>query len=135
LESTTLRAVVDLASVDTGNADRDEHLRGSDFFDATRHPEMVFRSTAIEARGDGRYAVRGELTLNGVTRTEVLDVTFHGVENFPGDGSVHAGFEATARIDRRAYGVDFNVPLGAGGFVISDSIGIELDVQLLAPAA
>lgn len=134
LDGSTVRASVDLASVDTGNVDRDQHLRGTDFFDLDRHPTMTFASTAIADIGDGGYAVTGDLTINGVTRSETLDVTFHGIETFPGDGSVHAGFEAVGTIDRMDYGVDFNVPLGAGGFVISEKIGIEIDVQLLAPA-
>ncbi len=133
LASTSLSADVDLSSVDTNNADRDAHLRNSDFFDVDHHPQMTFRSSRIEETGDGRYGITGELTINGHTRTETLDVTFHGTEVFPGDGSLHAGFEATGSINRKHYGVDFNVPLGAGGFVIADRIGIELDIQLLAP--
>ncbi len=133
LESSSLRATVDMSSVDTGNADRDAHLRNEDFFDVEQHPEMTFASTAIVATSDTTYDVTGDLTINGTTRSETLAVTFHGIETFPGDGSVHAGFEATGTISRLDYGVDFNVPLGAGGFVISDKIGIELDIQLLAP--
>ena len=134
LASTVLRAEIDMSSVDTGNADRDAHLRNSDFFDVEAHPSMVFVSTAIRPDGDS-YLVDGELTINGVTNRETLSVDFHGVETFPGDGSVHAGFEATGTIRRSVYGVDFNVPLAAGGVVIADKIGIELDIQLLAPAA
>ncbi len=133
LGTTALRAEVDMSSVDTGNADRDAHLRNSDFFDVDRHPSMTFESTSIRRDGD-RYVVDGALTINGVTRTERLDVRFHCVETFPGDGSVHAGFEATGSIRRSDYGIDFNVPLGAGGVVIADRIGIELDIQLLAPS-
>jgi polyisoprenoid-binding protein YceI len=133
LEASRLEATIDMASVDTDNADRDAHLRNSDFFHVDEHPEMTFRSTAIVSTGADTYSVIGDLTLNGTTNQERLDVTFHGTETFPGDGTFHAGFEATGTISRRAYGVDFNVPLGAGGFVISDTIGIELDIQLLAP--
>ena len=133
LEASSLSAKVDMSSVDTNNADRDAHLRNSDFFHIDEHPEMVFQSTAIVSTGDNTYSVIGDLTINGTTREERLDVVFHGTETFPGDGSFHAGFEATADISRTDYGVDFNVPLGAGGFVISDNIGIELDIQLLAP--
>ena len=137
LTSTALQAEVELASVDTGNADRDAHLRNSDFFDVERHPAMTFVSTAIRPADDGDdavYLVAGDLTINEVTKQETLRVEFHGIETFPGDGSVHAGFEATGTIRRSDYGIDFNVPLAAGGFVIADRIGIELDVQLLAPA-
>ena len=133
LDTSSLRATVDLSSVDTNNPDRDEHLRNSDFFDVERHPTMSFVSTSIDEVGDARYEITGDLTINDTTRSETLDVAFHGVETFPGDGSVHAGFEATGTIDRTDYGIDFNVPLGAGGVVISNRIGIELDIQLLAP--
>jgi polyisoprenoid-binding protein YceI len=133
LETSSMTASVDLSSIDTDNADRDAHLRGSDFFHADRHPTMTFRSTEIVATGENTYAVVGDLTIKGVTRQECLDVVFHGTETFPGDGSFHAGFEATGTISRTHYGVEFNVPLAAGGFVISDTIGIELDIQLVAP--
>ena len=95
---------------------------------------MAFRSTSITEAGTDEYTVTGDLTINGVTKSETLDVTFYGTETFPGDGSFHAGFEATDTINRKDYGVDFNVPLGAGGFVVSDKVGIELNIQLLAPA-
>lgn len=133
LETSSLSATVDMSSVDTNNADRDAHLRNSDFFHVEQHPEMSFQSTAISSTGENTYDVVGDLTINGTARQEHLEVVFHGTETFPGDGSFHAGFEATATISRTDYGVDFNVPLGAGGFVISDKIGIELDIQLLAP--
>lgn len=133
IETSSLSATVDMSSVDTNNADRDAHLRTHDFFHVDQHPEMTFESTAIAATGDNSYGVTGDLTINGTTRQERLDVVFNGTETFPGDGSFHAGFEATATISRADYGIDFNVPLGAGGFVISDKIGIELDIQLLAP--
>ncbi|MEO1064663.1 MAG: YceI family protein [Actinomycetota bacterium] len=133
LETSSLRASVDMSSVDTGNPDRDAHLRNADFFDVERHPTMTFASTAISPTGPSTFDVVGDLTINGTTRSETLALVFHGIETFPGDGSVHAGFEATGTIRRLDYGVDFNVPLGAGGFVISDQIGIELDIQLLAP--
>lgn len=96
---------------------------------------MTFKSTSISNTGANSYDLVGELTINDTTHTETLNVVLHGAETFPGDGSFHAGFEATTTISRTDYGVDFNVPLAAGGFVISDKIGIELDIQMLAPAA
>jgi polyisoprenoid-binding protein YceI len=134
LGSCALRAEVDLASVDTRNADRDAHLRGDDFFDVDNHPKMTFESTRIVATDHG-YDVTGDLTIRGRTTELTLAVEFHGSEVFPGDGSVHAGFSATGTVSRSAHGVDFNVPMASSGFVISDRIGIELDIQLLpAPA-
>ena len=135
LQTTSVRAVVDLASVDTNNDDRDAHLRSSDFFAVDAHPQMTFTSTAITEAGPQRYEVTGDLSVNGITRSEILIVNFNGMETYPLDGSVHAGFEATGTISRKDYDLDFNVPLGAGGFVIGDQIGIELDLQLRGPTA
>jgi polyisoprenoid-binding protein YceI len=132
LASSSIRAEVDLASVDTNNADRDTHLRGTDFFGVDAHPTMAFESTSISDAGAGRYVVEGMLSINGRTNPLALDVEFFGTEVFPGDGSTHAGFSASGSLSRKAFGVEFNVPLGAGGFVISDNVNIELDVQLVA---
>ena len=94
---------------------------------------VTFTSTAIAEARSQRYQVSGDLTMNGVTRSETLAVTFNGVETYPLDGSVHARFEGTGTISRKNYGLDFNVSLGAGGFVIADQVGIELDLQLRGP--
>jgi polyisoprenoid-binding protein YceI len=134
LSSTTVRAEVDLSTVDTGNADRDDHLRGSDFFQVDAHPKMVFESTGLTELGPGRYQLDGTLSLNGHRNPQRLAVEFFGVGTFPGDGSTHAGFAATGSLSRKAFGVDFNVPMAAGGFVIGDQVNLELDVQL-CPAA
>ncbi len=129
--SATVRAEVDLSSVDTDNADRDAHLRSSDFFSVERHPLMVFEASAVTEIGDGSHRLDGTLSLNGQTHPQSLSVEFFGLETFPGDGSTHAGFAATGSLSRKAFGVDFNVPLASGGFVIGDQVNIELDVQLL----
>lgn len=133
LATTRIAATVDLNSVDTGNADRDAHLRSRDFFSADLHPAMTFESTNITHVEGENYRVEGDLTINGMTRQETLNLVFQGLETFPGDGSVHAGFEAKGTINRMDYGVDFNVPLGVEGLVVSDRIEIDLDIQLLAP--
>lgn len=129
--SATVRAEVDLSSVDTNNADRDAHLRGSDFFSVDDHPLMVFESSSVTDLGDATYRIDGSLSLNGRTEPQSLTVEFFGLETFPGDGSTHAGFAASGTLSRKAFGVDFNVPLASGGFVIGDQVNIELDVQLL----
>jgi polyisoprenoid-binding protein YceI len=131
LETTQIGAQVDLSSVDTNNSDRDAHLRSSDFFDTATHPTMTFSSTSISDKGDGNYVLHGDLTLNGRTNLLDLDVEFHGTAIFPVDGSSHAGFTATGSISRREFGIEFNVPLAAGGFVIGDKVTVELDLQLL----
>ena len=84
-------ATIDMASVDTNQPDRDNHLRSTDFFSSDENPQMFFRSSALRPVGEA-YKVDGELTINGITRPIVLDVEFEGVQDFPGDGSTHAGF-------------------------------------------
>jgi polyisoprenoid-binding protein YceI len=132
LDDTRVEASIELASVDTANADRDAHLRSTDFFRVDDHPTMTFRSTSIAGRGD-RYTMTGDLTLNGVTRPMTFDVEFTGTATYPINGSTHAGFNATAELSRREWGIDFNVPMAAGGFVIGDKVKIELELQF-APA-
>lgn len=133
LASSSLSAEIAMASVDTGNADRDGHLRSTDIFNVESQPVMTFRSTAIAEAGDGAYQVIGDMTINGHTQSETLAVSFVGTEVFPMDQSNRAGFSAAGTIDKTAYGIDFNVPLSAGGFMLSDTIDITIDTQLVGP--
>jgi polyisoprenoid-binding protein YceI len=122
------------ASVATGNPDRDAHLRSSDFFDADTNPTMTFTSTLV-AGADDQYSLVGDLTINGITRPFELDVEFFGTSVFPMDQSIRAGFSASGELSRKAFGIEFNVPLGGDKVMISDKVVVELDVQLVAPAA
>lgn len=135
LPSSSLSAEIQMASVDTGNADRDGHLQGTDIFNVETQPKMQFQSTAIAAAGDGSYQVTGDMTINGRTNSEALDITFFGTETFPMDGSTRAGFAASGQIDKTDYGIDFNVPLTSGGFMLSDKIDVTIDAQLVGPAS
>jgi polyisoprenoid-binding protein YceI len=135
LADTRVEARIEMSSVDTNQPDRDAHLLGIDFFSADQHPLMAFRSTGIRAAGERDYALDGELTVNGVTRPITLDVEFHGVETFPADGSTHAGFSATTTVNRDDYGIDFNLPLGMGNFVLGKKIAVELELEFVAPDA
>jgi polyisoprenoid-binding protein YceI len=132
-EDTVVRAAVDLSSVDTNNPDRDAHLRSTDFFDIEAHPSMTFASTAVRPSGDG-WVLAGDLTINGTTNPIELDVEFHGAETYPMDQKVHAGFSATGSLSRKAYGVDFEIPLGADKVAIGDKVSIELEIQLVEPS-
>jgi len=134
LAGSSLAAEIDMSSVDTGNADRDGHLQGTDFFSVETQPKMSFASESIEKAGDNNYRLTGILTLNGHSQTEVLDAVFFGTELNPLDGSTRAGFEATGKIDRSAYGISWNVPLEAGGVMLSNDIDITLNTQLVGPA-
>jgi polyisoprenoid-binding protein YceI len=120
---------VQMASVDTGNADRDGHLRTNDFFDIDTHPTMAFESTRFVADGDD-YKMIGDLTVKGVTKQVEFEVEFEGLGTDPWGGT-RAGFEAKAVIDRTDFGVEFNAPLETGGVLLGDKVTIELDVQLV----
>lgn len=127
--ASTVVANVRLASVDTGNADRDAHLLSADFFDIEHHPEMTFRSTDIQARGSD-YVLVGDLTLGGHTHRVEFDLEFDGVNRDPYENT-KAGFTARTTINRSDWGLTFNMALEAGGVVVSEKITIELDVQLV----
>jgi polyisoprenoid-binding protein YceI len=135
LEDLSVEATVDMASVDTNQPDRDAHLRTTDFFNVDNHPTMVFRSTAIRARGDDEYELEGNLTINGVTKPLVLDVEFNGTNVFPADGSTRAGFTATGTVRRKDYGVEFGLPTGVDQVGIANKVHVELDLQFVAPTS
>jgi polyisoprenoid-binding protein YceI len=132
LEDVTITADVDLSSVDTNNADRDTHLRSTDFFGTDNHPVMTFRSTGVTGAGEN-YELAGNLTIAGVTKSVTLDVEFNGTEIFPADQSTHAGFSATGTIRRRDFGIDFGIIPGAEKLMLGDKIKVELDLQFVAP--
>ncbi|MGI9595358.1 MAG: YceI family protein [Acidimicrobiales bacterium] len=134
LDSSSLSAEIQMASVSTGNTDRDGHLQSTDIFNVETQPTMSFQSSSITETGSGAYRVSGDMTINGRTNTESFDATFFGTETFPMDGSTRAGFEATGQIDKTDYGIDFNVPLTEGGFMLSDKIDVTIHAQLVAPA-
>jgi polyisoprenoid-binding protein YceI len=120
-------ATIDATSIDTGNEQRDGHVRSADFFDVGTHPEWTYRSTGVRADGD-TFVVDGELTLKGVTRSVplVLEVNGFGPDAF---GGTRAGFSATATINRNDFGVDIALPLESGGVVVGDKVQINLEIQ------
>ena len=132
LASTVVTAEIDLASVDTHNPDRDNHLKSSDFFDVETNRTMTFRSTEVKSEGDD-YTMDGELTVAGTTGLVSLEVEFLGTETFPVDQSTRAGFSATTTVSRSDLGITYDIPLGGDRMVIGDKVGIELDIQLIAP--
>jgi polyisoprenoid-binding protein YceI len=123
LESTRATATVDLNSIDTRDAQRDAHLRSADFFDVENQGQMTFTTTSF----DGTVAT-GELTIKGVTQPVELDVEFLGAGQDPWGGQ-RLGFEATATINRKDFGVDFNIPLDGGKVLIGDKVSIHLAVE------
>jgi polyisoprenoid-binding protein YceI len=134
LDDTSIAATVALSSVDTNNADRDAHLRSTEFFGVDAHPTLEFRSTGIAGEGED-YRLEGELTINGRTNPVSFPVEFTGVDIYPVDGSQHAGFFAETTVNRKDYGVDFNIPLGGDKLALGEKIKVELDLQFAAPHA
>lgn len=130
----TVEAAIDVASVDTGVEDRDKHLRSDDFFNAERFPRIAFRSTKIERDGaDDQWKMTGELTIRDVTRPVTLDVEFVG-RSPDAWGKERAGFSAETKISRKDFGVNWNGLIETGGVVVSDSVRIMLEVEVVRAA-
>lgn len=122
------------ASLSTGFDARDQHLRSADFFDVETHEWIVVRTTAIEARGGTAYAVTADVTIREVTRSVVFDVEYLGVT--PGlSGARHAGFTARTKVNRKDWGLNWNVALEAGGWLVGDEIKLDVEVALDETAA
>ena len=128
----SVTATVDLSSIDTGNPDRDTHLRSADFFDVEQHRTMTYRSTGVRLGDDG-YVLDGELTLKGVTRPISLRLEPGGFGPDPYGGS-RAGFTASGELRRSDFGVDFNAVLETGGVVVADKVAIHLEIEAVLDA-
>jgi polyisoprenoid-binding protein YceI len=126
--SVTLR--IRTASIDTGNADRDAHLRSPDFLDVETYPEIVFASTRVEQVDDDLYSVTGDLTIRDVTRPVTVDFALTGSALDP-FGDLRVGFEGALAIRRSDWGLTWNTPLDTGGVLVSDRIQIEFDVSAI----
>ncbi|WP_069163558.1 YceI family protein [Nocardia altamirensis] len=122
-----LGATIHLDSFDTGNADRDAHIRTADFLDVANRPTLTFRATEPVQVGES-FEVEGEATLGGVTKPVTLDVEWGGVQEFGATGDRHAGFSATGTIKRTDFGVGGLLP-----GMLSDKVNIELEIQLIEP--
>jgi polyisoprenoid-binding protein YceI len=127
----SVTASIDAASIDTGDPKRDEHLRSADFLDVESHPTLAFASRAVRDNGDGTYAVEGDLTIHGTTRPVELALEYLGAGPDPWGGT-RAGFEATTEISRKDFGLEWNVALEAGGFLVGDKVQIQLDIEAVA---
>ncbi len=128
----SVSADIDVASVNTGNEQRDGHIKSADFFDVEQYPSATFRSTGVEAKGDD-YVLNGEFTLHGVTKPIALALEFNGVNPGMGHGEV-AGFDASVVLNRKDFGIDLDMPLETGGVVIGDKVTITLEIEALKQA-
>ena len=127
--NSSVNATIGVKSIDTGNTDRDNHLRTNDFFSADTFPTITFVSTKLSSSGDD-YKLAGNLTLRGVTKPVVLELEFNGASSDPW-GGIRAGFSARGEINRRDFGVEWNAPLEGGGVVVGDKIKLELEIEAI----
>jgi polyisoprenoid-binding protein YceI len=128
--NSTTKVTIKAASIDTRNAQRDEHLRGNDFLAMDSYPEITFVSTAVRQTGDTSFELTGDLTIKGVTNSVTIPVTYEGAATDP-FGNPRVGFEGSVTINRKDYGVTWNAPLETGGVLISDKIVLEFEVSAI----
>jgi polyisoprenoid-binding protein YceI len=136
-DQSRVEVTIDAASIDTGVADRDAHLRSPDFLDVEKYPTIVFRSTRVAGahknQGD-HFQITGELEIRGKSLPVTLDATFEGLGADPWGGQ-RAGFAARAEIDRREWGLRWNQALEAGGVLVANSVKVEIEAQAVKQAA
>jgi polyisoprenoid-binding protein YceI len=126
----TSELTIQVASIDTGQEQRDAHLRGPDFFDVQSYPTMTFTSTSAERVDDDTYRVTGDLTIKDVTKPVTIEFLHTGTAKDP-YGNLRAGFEGQATINRKEWGLNWNAALETGGFLVSDRVLLELDVSAI----
>lgn len=131
ISRSSVDATIEVASINTRNQKRDDHLRGPDFFNAAQHPTITFKSKVVEKIQDYSYKVTGELTLMGVTREVVLDVTGSPQAITDLRGKPRLGGAATTTINRTDYGLSRNSVLESGGVAIGEQVEITIDIQLV----
>ncbi|PFG20576.1 YceI family protein [Serinibacter salmoneus] len=132
LADSTANATIQAASVDTGNAQRDGHLKTSDFFNTETLPEWTFASTGATGSGE-EFTLAGDLTVNGITKPVELDVEFNGA-NKDAYGAERIGFSATTEISRADYNVTWNAPLEGGGVLLGDKVKIFIEISAVKQA-
>jgi polyisoprenoid-binding protein YceI len=124
---TRATVTVDLTSINTGNEDRDNDLRSANYLEVDKHPTMTYRSTGLKPNGDA-YIADGELTIRETTRPLQLRVEFHGIGTDPWGGT-RAGLSATGEINRKDFGVSFDMPMDGGGLVVGEKIQLDVDIE------
>jgi polyisoprenoid-binding protein YceI len=126
----TATVTFDIASINTGQAQRDDHLRTNDFFDAPTHPKGTFTSTSVKKIDDDTFQMTGDLTLKDVTKPVTITWEHTGTARDP-FGNLRAGFEGKASLVRKDWGINYNAALEAGGVLVSDKINLEFDVSAI----
>lgn len=133
VDTPSVEATIETASIDTGVGDRDNHLRSADFFDVEKFPQITFKSTKVEKTSDG-YKVTGSLTIRDVTKEITLETESGGSAKDPW-GNERVAFTAKTSLDRREYGLQWNQALETGGVLVGEKIEIELEIQAVKAKA
>ncbi|UOQ44530.1 YceI family protein [Halobacillus salinarum] len=131
LESASVKVRIAAASIDTGNEDRDNHLRTGDFFEAEKYPNFVFESTSIKKTADEEYEITGDFTIKGVTNKETFTAEYNGTSKSPLDGSTVAGFDVTGKLNREDYGLTYNAALETGGVLIGKEVKFDANLEFI----
>jgi polyisoprenoid-binding protein YceI len=135
ISKSSVNVTIDATTVDTREPDRDKHLSSADFFDVAKYPTMAFKSTKVESAGPGRLKITGDLTIRGVTKQTVLEVTAPKPPIKDPWGFERTAVSGSTKINRQDFGVAWNKALDAGGVVVGDEVSINLDVEMVVPPA
>jgi polyisoprenoid-binding protein YceI len=125
-----VQVAINAASIDTRNAQRDEHLRSNDFLAMAEYPQITFTSTSVSQTGDDTFEVTGDLTIKGVTNTITVPFEFEGAAKDP-FGNERIGFEGSVTINRKDYGITWNAALETGGVLVSEKVTLEFEISAI----
>jgi polyisoprenoid-binding protein YceI len=128
IEASRAQATLSVSSINTMDAKRDDHLKGPDFFDASKYPSITFKTNKVDKVGDAAFKAHGDLTIHGVTKPVTLDVTYGGSAKDPW-GKERAAFEARTVINRKDFGLTWNKTIETGGLVVGDDVHITLEIE------
>jgi polyisoprenoid-binding protein YceI len=127
--ASSVEFAIETGSIDTGIADRDNHLRSPDFFDAAKHPSITFKSTKVEKVSDTEYRVTGPLSIHGVSKVVTLPVTFDGEVKDPW-GNVKGGFSTSTRLNRKDFGITWNKALDTGALLLGEDVDVTINLEV-----
>lgn len=134
LTRSKVTASADLNTLNTGEPQRDGHLKSAEFFEAEKYPELTFESTAVKRTGEGEYEVKGNLTIHGVTKPVTLAVEGLGTPTKDPWGNLRVGVSATAKINRKDFGLTWNSQLETGGVLVGEEVSLTIDVEFIKAA-
>ena len=127
----SVEASIDVSTINTGDSQRDGHLKSADFFEAEKHPTMMFKSTKVERKADDEYRVTGDLTMHGVTKPVTFAVEGPSAPGKDPWGNTRIGLSATTKINRKDFGLNWNAALETGGILVGEDVQISLELQFI----